>query len=109
MKKFSEFITEAGTTPHEIFHAAGWKMHHSYVEDGPGNHRVHVYTHPEHAGHEIRHKPQLDAFEHHVKHGTHNLAKHLAAHHNKHIDAQLKAINYADAQREADSGTMDDR
>lgn len=76
--------SEKKSTPHKDLRAEGWKK-----TGQSGEH--HVYTHPEHVGHEIHLHPKTGAFEHKVYHRTSNLKKHLDVHTREAIYAHDRA------------------
>ena len=76
-------------SPHQQLRANGWKKTNTF--EGPHNNPVHVYRHPEHAGHEIHLDKATGHFEHKVNHGTTNLGKHLHEHDLQHSHTKYRA------------------
>jgi len=89
LKQFlSEKTDKVRTTPHAQLRQHGWKKTNK-------THDTHVYTHPEHTGHEIHLHVKTGSFEHKVNHKTNDLSKHLSDHSRFH--SYVKARGAMDA------------
>lgn len=100
MQTFRQYLSEQkdtegftpthGSTPHAQLRHYGWK------KTGKA-HETHVYTHPEHVGHEIHLHTKTGAFEHKINHKTGDLTQHLDTHQRQSIYAADRAVSKANS------------
>jgi len=96
-------VYKARVTQHKTdLKSAGWKKAHNTGETSPSE--AHVYTHPDHAGHEIHLHPQTGSFEHKVRFSDEHKQKGKAAKGMselaKHLDAHSRHASYDSEKRE---------